>query len=241
MRARAEWEDLIFDDLHWLGLAWETPVLRQSDRLPLYRATLEALWRQGLLYPCTCTRRDILEAASAPQEGSTAHIGPDGPVYPGTCRHDHDGTTPMPQAALRLNMRRAIDRLSSPLTFIEKGTGPIGQTGPQPIEPEDLVTKVGDIVLARRDMGTSYHLAVVLDDAAQGVTHVTRGYDLFEATQIHILLQALLDLPQPAYHHHALIRDAQGKRLAKRDDARAIQSYRAYGASPAEIRRLIGL
>lgn len=240
-RARAAWESLIISDLEWLGLAWDGPVIRQSDRIPAYRVALQILWQKGLIYPCTCTRRDILAAASAPQEGQEPPVGPDGPVYPGTCRRDHDGAAPLPQAALRLNMARAIATLTSPLAFTEYGAGDAGQTGLQRIDPTALLSDVGDVVLARRDMGASYHLAVVLDDAAQNITHVTRGNDLFAATQIHILLQHVLGLPQPRYHHHALIRDPAGKRLAKRDDARAIRSYRDEGASPADIRRMIGL
>jgi glutamyl-Q tRNA(Asp) synthetase len=240
-RARAAWEAQISDDLHWLGLTWEGPVMRQSDRLPAYRAALQGLWQRGLIYECTCTRRDILEASSAPQEGATPPTGPDGPVYPGTCRRDHDGITPLPDAALRLNMARAVDTLTAKLQFAETGQGPEGQSGDQVIDLSDLVNQVGDVVLARRDMGTSYHLAVVLDDAAQSVTHVTRGADLFEATQIHVLLQQILGLPTPVYHHHRLIRDDHGKRLAKRDDARAISTYRAEGISPAQIRQMIGI
>lgn len=241
-RARPAWENLILRDLHWLGLDWDGPVLRQSDRLPVYQTALQALWQRGLLYPCYCSRRDILDAANAPQESSApSQIGPDGPVYPGTCRLDHDRQAPMPTAALRLNMQRALQALSDPLGFTELGEGPRGETGYQRTDHTDLLQNVGDIVLARRDMGTSYHLSVVLDDAAQQVTHVTRGHDLFDATQIHCLLQALLNLPQPYYHHHGLIRDAQGKRLAKRDDARAIRSYREDGVQPVDIRRMIGL
>ena len=233
-RARPEWEALIVEDLHWLGLSWDGPVMRQSERLPAYRAALLTLWQRGLIYPCTCTRRDILEAASAPQEGAAPVIGPDGPVYPGTCRHVPDRAAVLPDAALRLNMARAVALLDQPLQFHETGI----KSGLHPVDPEHLVLSVGDVVLARRDMGTSYHLAVVVDDAAQGVTHVTRGEDLFEATQIHVLLQQLLSVPVPVYHHHRLIRDEQGKRLAKRDDARAIRSYREDGLSPAQTRAL---
>ena len=147
----------------------------------------------------------------------------------------------MPDAALRLNMERAVAVLDAPLIFTETGASPCGKSGLQTIDPAQLMQNVGDVVLARRDMGCSYHLAVVVDDAAQGVTHVTRGQDLFDATQIHVVLQHLLDLPRPVYHHHGLIRDAQGKRLAKRDDARAISTYRAEGLDPQQIRRMIGL
>ena len=220
-RARPAWEAQITDDLAWLGLTWPTPVMRQSDRQPAYDAALDALWDRGLLYPCTCNRRDILAAASAPQEG--APMGPDGVVYPGTCRH-RPRTGPRPtDTALRLDMALACQ--------------PIVNT----VLSADKVAAIGDVVLARRDMGTSYHLSVVVDDAAQGVTDVVRGEDLAEATPIHVLLQHLLDLPTPTYHHHRLIRDDTGKRLAKRDDARAIATYRAEGATPSDIRRMVGL
>src|SRR6056297_14456 len=231
-RSRPEWEDQICDDLTWLGLSWPTPVLHQSTRLPRYREALTTLWAQGLLYPCSCSRRDIRAAASAPQEGAPLH-GPDGVIYPGTCRPDKLPKGPMPQdIALRLDMTRACATLDEPLTYVEKG---------EFITPRDLPATVGDVVLARRDMGASYHLSVVLDDADQTITHVIRGQDLQGATQIHVLLQRLLGLPTPDYHHHRLIRDDHGKRLAKRDDSRAIATYRADGASPQDIRELVGL
>ncbi|SDK36807.1 tRNA glutamyl-Q(34) synthetase GluQRS [Aliiruegeria lutimaris] len=238
-RARPEWEAQIFDDLHWLGLDWPEPVMRQSERLPVYRAALQELWSRGLLYPCSCRRRDILEAASAPQEGGAPVMGPDGIVYPGTCR-DRPLPAEMPAEALRLNMRKALDGIDN-ILFQEDGSGPNGERGTIDIAPETLIGSIGDIVLARRDMGTSYHLSVVVDDAAQGISHVIRGQDLFAATAIHVLLQRILGLPRPIYHHHRLIRDDAGKRLAKRDDARAIGKYRADGASPADIREMVGL
>lgn len=235
-RARAPWEAQIYEDLAWLGLSWATPVLRQSQRQGAYRAALQSLWDDGLIYPCTCSRRDIEEALSAPQEGARA-VGPDGLVYPGTCR-DTARTGPVPEGvALRLDSALACARLSE-LCFEE--TGPIA-AGTHPINPQTFIAEVGDVVLARKEFGTSYHLSVVVDDAAQGVTHVTRGEDLFEATQIHVVLQALLGLPRPLYHHHGLIRDDAGKRLAKRDDARALATYRAAGATPQDIRAMIGL
>ncbi|ETD90712.1 tRNA glutamyl-Q(34) synthetase GluQRS [Rhodobacter capsulatus] len=233
-RAKPQWEAQLIDDLRWLGITWDGPVLRQSDRLPAYRDALERLWQRGLVYSCTCSRRDIEQAASAPQEG--APLGPDGIVYPGSCR-DKGRPRPgqaLPETALRLRM----DLAATETGFEE--TGP-AHRGWHEIRPETMIRAVGDVVLARREMGTSYHLSVVLDDAAQGVTHVTRGEDLFEATCIHVTLQRLLGLPVPVYHHHGLIRDDAGKRLAKRDNARALAKYRAEGASPADIRRLIGL
>ncbi|WP_370272886.1 tRNA glutamyl-Q(34) synthetase GluQRS, partial [Pseudooceanicola nitratireducens] len=200
-RARPEWEAQIYDDLAWLGLTWEEPVLRQSDHLPRYRAALARLWDDGLLYPCTCRRKDIENALSAPQEGVPTH-GPDGLIYPGTCRET--GTSglgeQLPQdAVLRLNMEKALARIGT-LHFTEDGTGPNGQTGQIPLSADQILAATGDIIVARKDMGTSYHLSVVVDDAAQGITHVTRGQDLFEATQIHCVLQDLLGLPRPIYH-----------------------------------------
>jgi len=244
-RARPEWQAQIVDDLGWLGLTWPEPLRRQSDHLPAFRAALHHLWARGLLYACDCTRRDIAEAASAPQEGA-AQIGPDGLVYPGTCRPDHPSCGPMPDAALRLDMRRAIGTLAAqalrpPLAFDEQGCGPEGETGLIRLDPQVLIEKVGDVVLARRGMAGSYHLSVVIDDAVQGVTDVVRGQDLFAATAIHVVLQRLLQLPTPIYHHHRLIRDEAGKRLAKRDDARSIATYRADGLSPANIRAKLGL
>ena len=240
-RARAEWETQIYDDLHWVGIEWPEPVMRQSERGADYRAVLGRLWDMGLLYPCTCSRRDIEAAASAPQEGGAPLVGPDGIVYPGTCRPATAPTGTMPSdLPLRLDMARALDRAGK-ISFTETGIGPEGESGPIAPSAEQMITGTGDVVLARRGMGTSYHLSVVVDDAAQAVTHVVRGQDLFEATAIHVLLQRLLDLSVPQYHHHRLIRDEAGKRLAKRDDARAIGLFRAEGASPGDIRQMVGL
>lgn len=233
-RSRPEWEQAIYDDLRWLGLTWPLPVMRQSTRLPAYRAALDHLARLGVLYPCRCSRGDIRAALSAPQEGA-APTGPDGLIYPGTCRH-RSMAEAGPDDALRLNIARAIAQ-SGPLQFSE--TGPL-HAGTHGISAA-MADAIGDVVLARRDFGTSYHLSVVMDDAAQDITEVVRGTDLFEATAIHVLLQALLALPHPTYHHHALIRDDNGRRLAKRDDARAIAAFRADGASPADIRRMVGM
>ncbi|MCA0996560.1 tRNA glutamyl-Q(34) synthetase GluQRS [Alloyangia pacifica] len=244
-RSRPHWEAQILEDLQWLGLTWDEPPMRQSDRLPAYEAALDDLWARELIYPCHCSRRDIQAAASAPQEGAEPAYGPDGLVYPGTCRDrlaPGYGATPRPHGeALRLNMRKALAQIDAPLGFEETGAGPDGETGPIVIAPEALIHGIGDVVLSRRDFPGSYHLSVVLDDAAQGITHVVRGRDLFEATAIHVVLQHLLGLATPVYHHHDLIRDAQGKRLAKRDDARAIATYRDSGATPEDIRRMVGL
>lgn len=237
-RSRPEWEAQIYDDLAWLGLAWAAPVWRQSARLARYRDALAQLWAQGLLYPCSCSRADIRAAASAPQEGAPM-LGPDGIVYPGTCRPPHPPSGPMPDAPLRLDMARALALAGDDPAFTETGAGPDGETGT--IRLANLTQTVGDVALARAETGASYHLAIVCDDADQGVTHVIRGQDLFSATAIHVLLQRLLGMATPTYHHHRLIRDEAGRRLAKRDDARAIATYRAEGLTPADIRRMVGL
>lgn len=232
-RCRPEWEARLKDDLRWLGLEWPEPVMRQSARQPAYAGALARLEAMGVTYRCTCTRAEIRAALSAPQEGAPV-AGPDGPVYPGTCR---DRGVSDPDAAIRLDMRRAL-ALTGPLSFTE--TGPL-TPGRHEIAPQALIDGVGDVVLARRDIGSSYHLAVTVDDAAQGITHVVRGADLFEATPVHRLLQALMGLSEPLYHHHRLIRDDAGKRLAKRDDARALSLYRDAGETPARIRDRLGL
>ncbi len=218
-RCKPLYEQGIFDDLHWLGLTWDAPVLRQSSRAAAYQTALDQL--SHLTYHCTCSRADIRAALSAPQ-------GPDGPIYPGTCRDKAHGA-----GAIRLNIAKAVARLPN-LSFTESGRHHI-------FNPAQLVESTGDIVLARNDIGVAYHLAVVVDDAFQAITEVTRGDDLFTATPLQVTLQRLLGLPTPSYHHHRLIRDDQGKRLAKRDDARALSKYRAEGATPADIRRLVGL
>ena len=230
-RARAQWEELIYDDLAWLELTWETPVKRQSDNLISYYNALEIIEKNQLIYPCNCRRADIEAAAGAPQEG-VAQFGPDGRIYPGTCRHRmmREGRA---EDALRLNMQRATETLTVPLLYHETGL----HSGPKKVTPEALLSQVGDVVLQRRNGQIAYHLAVVVDDALQGVSDVVRGADLAEATQIHVLLQSLLGLPTPRYHHHKLIRDSAGKRLAKRDDATAISTLRSQGQSANDIRR----
>lgn len=241
-RCRAEWEAQIYDDLQWLGIWWPKPVLKQSARSPAYQKTLKTLWQQNLLYACTCTRNDIASATQAPQEGSPL-LGPDGIIYPGTCTAlgINNSKQVLPQStALRLHMDTATS-ITRKFAFTETGQGPNGETGLIEFTAKEAIETIGDIVLSRRNMATSYHLSVVLDDAFQNITHVTRGQDLFEATKIHVILQKLLGLPTPTYHHHRLIRDDTGKRLAKRDDARAISKYRAEGATPQDIRQIIGL
>ncbi len=238
-RCRPEYEAAITEDLRWLGVDWEEPVMRQSDRFAAYRQALDRLQDRGLLYPCFCTRKEIqqeiFKAVQAPQ-------GPDGPLYPGTCRGLGEDERRARIAAgrayaLRLDVTAAMATAMTavgPLTWIEHGRGLDGAA--VPAEPQIH----GDVVLARKDVPASYHLAVTLDDAEQGITLVTRGEDLAPATHIHRLLQALLDLPVPAWHHHGLIADAAGRRLAKRDDAQAIRTLRDQGLSAAEVRTLAG-
>jgi glutamyl-Q tRNA(Asp) synthetase len=234
-RARAEYEAAIYEDLAWLGLSWPEAVWRQSERLDVYEAALERLAGLGVTYPCCCTRADIRAALSAPQETET-HSPQHGAVYPGTCR-GRDMAACGPGDAIRLDLDRALALLEGQaLTWRE--TGP-GHAGTHTLDPQTMRRQSGDVVLGRKDIGAAaYHLSVVVDDAGQGVTHVVRGQDLLEATPIHRLLQALLELPVPVWHHHALVRDEAGKRLAKRDDARAIRAYREAGHTPEDVRRM---
>jgi glutamyl-Q tRNA(Asp) synthetase len=206
-------------------------VLRQSEHRPRYTAALDRLAALGLVYPCRCTRAEIRAALSAPQEGLT------GPApYPGTCRGRPIADT-RPGDALRLDLRGALDRAGS-LAYEEFGPTHAGR---HEVDPAALLAGCGDVVLARRDIGAAYHLAVVVDDAHQRVSHVVRGADLWPSTPLHRLLQAVLGLPVPVWYHHRLIRDAQGRRLAKRDDARALSTLRAEGMAPEEVAALLGL
>lgn len=233
-RARPHWEQQIYDDLSWLGLSWDGPVRRQSDHFDDYAKVLNSLHAKPVTFECQCSRRDIDAAANAPQEG-VPEYGPDGRIYPGTCRNIALAPSKAVCTRLDIGLARAI---GLPATFVE--TGP-NHAGNHTLEASDLTSSVGDIVLSRRNMAASYHLSVVIDDAASNITHVIRGQDLFQATHIHVLLQSLLDLPTPQYHHHNLVRDENGKRLAKRDDARAISKYRQSGATPQDIRAMVGL
>jgi glutamyl-Q tRNA(Asp) synthetase len=230
-RSRPEFEAAICEDLAWLGLAWPEPVLRQSEHRPRYAGALARLTALGLTYPCRCTRAEIRAALSAPQEGA-----PRPAAYPGTCR-GRRMVEARPGDAVRLDLAAAL-AAAGPLVFTE--TGPL-HAGTHAVDAAALIAGIGDVVLARRDIGTAYHLAVVVDDAWQGITHVVRGADLWDATPLHRLLQALLGLPAPVWHHHRLIRDEAGRRLAKRDDARSIAAYREAGATPAEVRAPLGL
>lgn len=231
-RCRPEFTAAIFEDLAWLGLDWDGPVRVQSEHFADYRAVLDDLAARGLLYPCFCTRADIWreigDAASAPH-------APDGaPVYPGTCRglSADERTTRMTAGAgyaLRLDVARATAMVPK-LDFYELGDGVVS------VHPE----RFGDVVLARKDTPASYHLCVTNDDAAQGVTHVTRGIDLKSATDIHRLLQALMDWPTPIYAHHALRTDATGRRLAKRDGATTLRHLRTAGILAVGVHGMFG-
>ena len=239
-RVTTAYATAILDDLTWLGLSWDGTVRRQSERLADYAVALERLTAQGLVYPCFCTRgaiaREIESIVAAPQ-------GPDGPLYPGTCRlltaDERDYSLSAGHGhALRLDIKRAVELLNgTELSFEETGHGPAGESGRIVARPDLL----GDVVLGRRDLGVSYHLAVVVDDADQGVSLVTRGDDLHASAHVQRLLQALLDVPAPRYRHHALIRDASGRRLAKRDSAKTLAALRAAGVTPKEIRRQLAL
>lgn len=234
-RARPEFEKAIDEDLAWLGLSWKRPVRRQSEHFADYRVALDALKQRDLLYPCFCTRKEIAAEIAA---SAAAPQGPDGPLYPGTCRHVDPAERARRLAAgddhaWRLDVARAATA-GGKLTFDESGDVP--ERGLIVARPEIF----GDVVLARKDTPASYHLAVVVDDASQGVTLVTRGLDLLPATHLHRLLQALLRLPAPRYRHHRLITDAAGRRLAKRDQATALRTLRGNGVRPEEIRTQLG-
>jgi glutamyl-Q tRNA(Asp) synthetase len=229
-RCRAEFETAIHEDLRWLGLRWEEPVLRQSSRFGAYRVALDILDAEGLLYPCFCTRKEIAEEiARAIEAPHLMNLGPEGPLYPGTCRKLPNEVRKTriasgEQYALRLDAAQAAKRVGA-LTFTDHEK----QTSVDPL-------LFGDVVLARKDTPASYHLAVVVDDAFQGVTLVTRGEDLLAATHIQRVLQAVLELPEPAYAHHRLILDKHGKKFSKRDHAVTLRHLRESGVTPAQIR-----
>lgn len=241
-RARPEYERGIRADLAWLGLTWDEPARRQSEHFADYRAALARLEAAGLVYPCFATRREIADAA-----GPRAPRDPDGAiVYPGLwrgapARRVRTRIAAGAPFALRLDMAGALAEVARmglpPLGFVEEGEGPAGESGAVAAAPAAW----GDVVIARKEVPASYHLAVVVDDALQGVTHVTRGQDLFHATSLHRLLQALLGLPAPRYRHHRLVRDAHGRKLAKSAGDTSLRQLREAGASVADIRALIGL
>lgn len=245
-RCQPQFEAAIYQDLAWLGIVWEAPVRRQSEHFAFYRDAVERLSTQGLVYPGFESRADIARLV-AQREASAQEIGPwphdpDGaPLYPGAAK----SLSPDARAALlesgapyarRLDMAAAIARVGE-LGWTEQGEGPGGEAGAVAAQPQAW----GDVILARKEIPTSYHLAVVIDDALQGVTEVVRGEDLFWSTSVHCLLQALLGLSQPAYRHHRLVLDAGGQKLSKSTGATGLRELRAGGARPADIRRLVGL
>ena len=232
-RCRPAFEAAIYDDLAWLGIEWEIPVRRQSEHLEQYARVLDSLRGRGLVYPCFCSRAQV-SAALARSVGQ--RDGVDGVQYPGTCRHLPPGEARArleagQAAAWRLDVAKASGE-TGPLSWNDRGVGCIV------VRPE----RIGDVVLGRRDVPASYHLGVVVDDAVQGITLVTRGMDLFDSTDLHRLLQALLDYPSPAYLHHALVMDPDtGRKLSKRDGSLSLAAMRAMGLTPADIRARAGL
>jgi glutamyl-Q tRNA(Asp) synthetase len=241
-RCRPEFEAAIFEDLGWLGIEWETPVRRQSEHLELYREAVEKLAAQGLIYPAFESRAEIARLVAEREAIAPWPRDPDGaPLYPGKARPlaPDDGARLLHSGApfaWRLDMASACGRAGA-LSWTEQGEGPDRQTGTVPAAPQAW----GDVILARKETPTSYHLSVVIDDALQGVSHVVRGQDLFWATSVHRLLQKLLDLPEPAYRHHRLVLDEGGQKLSKSTAATGLRALRAAGATPADIRRLVGL
>ena len=231
-RVRPEYEAAILGDLTWLGLDWEQPVRKQSEHFDDYRTALEKLSSLGVLYPCFCTRKEIQEEIA--RAGQAPH-GPDGPLYPGICRgrsadEQRERIAAGRPYALRLDVAKAAALVERDLFWEDL------DRGMQKADPGVF----GDVVLARKEIPTSYHLAVVVDDALQGITLVTRGEDLFEATHLHRLLQELLSLPAPQWRHHRLITDENGKRLAKRDDAKSLRTLREQGWTPKRIKEQLG-
>jgi glutamyl-Q tRNA(Asp) synthetase len=241
-RCRPEFEAAIYEDLRWLGMAWETPVRRQSEHFASYRAALDRLAAKGLIYPSFESRAEIARMVAERDAHTLWPRDPDGaPLYPGTAKRlsARERETLMASGApyaLRLDMAAALASTGD-LDWTEGGEGPGGETGRVAARPEAW----GDVILARIDSPASFHLAVVLDDALQGLTDVVRGQDLFWATSVHRLLQRLLDLPAPRYRHHALLRDAAGAKLSKSTEATGLRELRADGVTPAVVRRRIGL
>jgi glutamyl-Q tRNA(Asp) synthetase len=237
-RCRPEYEAAIFEDLEWLGIEYEQPVRRQSEHFDEYRAALEKLAHDGLVYPAFESRAEIARLVAA--RGADWPHDPDGaPLYPGHARElsaaerqrKIESGEPY---ALRLDVRAALDRIRIPLYWIEKNRGDLRENSAEP-------GRWGDVILGRKETPASYHLACVLDDALQGITHVVRGLDLYEATSIHRLLQEILGLPAPSYHHHRLLLGEDGKKLAKRDPSTTLRDLRAEGLSAADVRRKVGL
>lgn len=243
-RSAAEFERGIYDDLAWLGIEWEEPVRRQSDHMDAYRVHLDRLISGELVYPAFMSRGDIrAHIADAQASDRKWPADPDGvPLYPGadrllSARERKRRIESGAPFAWRLDMERALRRVAKPFSWREDGRGPMGETGVVPADP----VAWGDVILARRETPTSYHLSVVTDDAVQGVTDVVRGRDLFYATAIHRLLQELLCLPEPHYFHHDLILGDDGRKLSKSRSDTALAALRAEGSAPADIRRMVGL
>jgi glutamyl-Q tRNA(Asp) synthetase len=241
-RCRPEFETAILEDLGWLGIEWHVPVRRQSEHLGLYREAVRRLEDHGLIYPAFESRTEMARLVTQREATGSWPRDPDGaPFYPGAAKSRAPeqrirlAQSGMPYA-LRLDMVTACRRAGD-LAWTELGAGPGGETGTVRAQPGAW----GDVILARKETPTSYHLSVVIDDALQGVTEVVRGQDLFWSTSVHRLLQHLLALPQPLYRHHALIRDAAGRKLAKSTKATGLRELRALGHSPTDIRRLVGL
>ncbi len=241
-RCRPEFEAAIYEDLAWLGVDWEKPVRRQSEHFSDYRAALDKLDAMGLVYPSFESRAEIAMMVAGREARGPWPRDPDGvPHYPGAAKMLPASERARRMAsgepyALRLDMQSACAQVG-PLTWEKSGDGPNGETGTITADPAAW----GDVILARKDTPASYHLAVVVDDAAQGVTDVVRGHDLFHATSVHRLLQALLGLPQPRYRHHRLVLDDDGRKLSKSTSATGLRELRASGLEPADIRRAIGL
>jgi glutamyl-Q tRNA(Asp) synthetase len=241
-RCKPEFETAIYEDLGWLGIGWEEPVRRQSEHLSEYRDAIDKLIAQGLVYPSFESRAEIARLVALQEAEAPWPRDPDGtPLYPGTAKSlPADERARLLQSgapyALRLDMAAACERAGD-LGWIERGAGPDGETGTVAARPEAW----GDVILARREAPTSYHLSVVVDDALQGVTEAVRGEDLFWSTSVHRLLQQLLGLPQPAYRHHRLVLDGEGRKLSKSTLATGLRELRAAGAAPTDIRRLLGL
>jgi glutamyl-Q tRNA(Asp) synthetase len=241
-RCRPEYETAIYEDLAWLGVAWEEPVRRQSEHLDDYRAALARLEALGLVYPSFESRAEISALVAEREAVGAWPRDPDGaPLYPGTAKSLSSAERQRrieigAPYALRLDMAAALARAGA-LKWAETGEGPFGETGTVAATPASW----GDVVLARKETPTSYHLSVVVDDALQGVTQVVRGQDLFWSTSVHRLLQVLLGLPAPTYHHHRLVFDSDGRKLSKSTRATALRTLREDGAKPADIRQMVGL
>ena len=240
-RSTPEYEEAIYRDLAWLGLQWEQPARRQSEHFDAYRAALDRLDAMGLVYPAFMTRGEVkAKVAAFEAEGGTWPRDPDGsPLYPEDDRLRSEGERKALmdkglRHAFRLDMGRALELLGRPLTFRETGDGQQGEISCAP-------ALWGDVVLSRSDAPSSYHLSVTVDDAVQGITHVVRGLDLFEATAVHRLLQELLGLPEPVYHHHRLVLGEDGRKLSKSEGSTGLAALRFQGFSPLDIRHLVGL